>query len=87
MLAVDNFPECPHRIFHLDVLAGFTGKSFRYVERLGQKPLHLAGPLHGQLILVGELFHTQNGNNVLQFFVFLKHLPELHARCDSALHR
>ena len=46
----------------------------RNVERLGQEALHLAGARNRQTILVAELFHAQDGNNILQISVFLQNL-------------
>jgi len=47
------------------------------VERLGQEALDAAGAADGEFILVGELVHTQNRDDVLQFLVLLKDLLHL----------
>ena len=44
------------------------------MEGLRQKALNLSGPRDGDFIFVGQLFDSQNGNNVLKFFIFLKDL-------------
>ena len=44
------------------------------MERLGQKSLDLSCTAHGQLIFLRQLFHAEDGNDILKFFVFLEHL-------------
>ena len=44
---------------------------------LGQKALEFAGPSHGVPVLFTKLVHTQNGDDVLEFAVFLQRLLNL----------
>ena len=44
------------------------------VEGLGQELLQTTGAGHGQLVLLAQLIHTQNGNDVLQRLVLLQDL-------------
>src|SRR5690606_37656243 len=59
------------------VLAGGTGEHFGHVERLRQEALDLTGAGHQLLVGLGQLVHTQDGDDVLQFLVALQHV--LHA--------
>ena len=49
-----------------------ASEDFRHMEGLGQEALDLAGPRHGQLVLLTQLVHAQNGNDVLQVLVVLQ---------------
>ena len=44
------------------------------VERLGHETLGLAGTGHGQLVVLGQLIHTKNGNDILETLVVLEEL-------------
>lgn len=43
-------------------------------EGLGQETLELTGTLDGELISLGQLIHTENGNDILEGLVLLEHL-------------
>lgn len=43
-------------------------------ERLAHEPLHLSGSLDGELVLLGQFVHTQNGDDVLERLVVLEQL-------------
>ena len=47
------------------------------MERLRQEPLDLPGTRYSQLVLLRQLIHTQNSNDVLQVFVVLQQTPDL----------
>ena len=50
-------------------------KARRYLgdtEGLGEEPLNLTGTSYGDLIILGQLIHTENGNNVLEGLVVLR---------------
>ena len=47
------------------------------MEGLGEKTLHLARPLDRELVLVGELFHSENGDDVLEVLITLEDLLDL----------
>lgn len=48
-----------------------------HLEGLGQETLDLAGASHSQFVLLRQLIHTQNGNNILQGFVVLQEESKL----------
>ena len=54
--------------------AGRPGELLGHVEGLGEKPLDLAGARHGELVLVREFVHAEDGDDVLQVLVPLEHL-------------
>ena len=54
------------------VLACAPGEMLRDGERLREETFDLARPLHGQLILIRQLFHPQNGDDVLKILVALE---------------
>ena len=45
-----------------------------HLEGLREEPLDLPGPGDGELVLLRELVHTQNGDDVLQGLVVLEDL-------------
>lgn len=49
-----------------------TGEDLGHLEGLGQETLDLTGTGHSQFVLLRQLIHTQDGNDVLQGFVVLK---------------
>ena len=73
VFAVDNAFEATDGVLQGDVLAGRAGEGFGHEERLGQEALDFTGTRHGVLVFLGQLIHTENGNNVLQLFVALQH--------------
>lgn len=65
---------------HLEAFDGFLeGHEFAlwacehlsHLEGLGEEPLDLSGSGHGQLVVLGQLVHTQDSNDVLQGLVVL----------------
>src|SRR5690606_336314 len=44
----------------------------RHMERLRKKPLNFPCPRNGQLVFLGQLIHSKNGDNVLKGLVTLK---------------
>ena len=52
-------------------------EDLRHMEGLGQEALDLASARHGQLVLLTQLVHAQNGNDVLQVLVVLQGQAEL----------
>lgn len=61
----------------LDILARQARELLRHREGLAEESLQLAGPLHRELILIAQLFHAQNGDDVLQVLVALQHALHL----------
>ena len=70
-------PEALHRLRHWDVDPRHAGEVLRHVEGLGQEFLDLSGPVYRQLVLVGELVHAQDGDDVLELIVPLQHCLDL----------
>lgn len=52
-----------------------SGEDLSNMEGLRQEALDLAGTGNSQLVLLAELIHTQNGNDILQVLVVL-HIQE-----------
>merc|ERR1712061_443580 len=61
-------------LLHRDEFAGVAGEHLGDLERLREEPLDLPGPGDRQLVLLGQLVHTQDGDDVLQRLVVLKDL-------------
>src|SRR4051812_39976513 len=80
VLAVDDLAEGPHGLLDRDVRARRAGERLGDVERLGQEALDLAGALHRDLVLVGELVDAEDRDDVLELAVALEDL--LHPRGD-----
>ena len=51
------------------------------MHRLREETLDLSRALHGELVFVAELVHTEDGDDVLQLAVLLEGL--LHFTCDA----
>ncbi len=64
--------EAADGVLELDVLARGAGEGLGHVERLGEEALDLAGARHDQLVLLGELVHAEDGDDVLQLLVALQ---------------
>ena len=73
-LAVDDRLEALDRLGHRHVLALQAGEHLGDEERLGQEALHLAGPVDGEAVLLGQLVETEDGDDVLQLLVALQRL-------------
>src|SRR3989344_2834846 len=70
-VSLDDFLEAAHGIFTRDILARSSGESFGDVEWLREEALYLSGALHKKLVVVGELFDAENGDDILEVFVAL----------------
>ena len=66
ILAFDQPLETLDGIRELHKLARRPCEDFRHVEGLRQEALDLAGAGHGELVLLGQLVHAKNGNDVLE---------------------
>src|SRR3954471_8605296 len=73
-LAVDDLLEAADSVLDLDVLAGRPGERLGHEERLRQELLDLAGARHRQLVVLAELVHPQDGDDVDQLLVLLQDL-------------
>ena len=77
VLALAQRLERRDRLVDRHVLAREAGELLGHEERLRQEPLDLAGPRHDDLVLLGELVHAEDRDDVLQVLVPLQDL--LHA--------
>ena len=66
-----------------DVLAGRAREDFGDEERLREEALDLAGARDRELVFVGEFFHAEDGDDVLQILVLLE--DGLHAARDLVM--
>ena len=55
-------------------MPGAAGERLGDEEGLREEALHLAGALDGELVLVGELVHAEDGDDVLELLVALEDL-------------
>src|SRR5690554_768334 len=74
ILAVEDALEAADGVLEGHVLAGRPGEHLGHEERLRQEALDLARPRHGQFVLVGELVHAQDRDDVLELLVALQHV-------------
>ncbi|KAH7467054.1 uncharacterized protein KRP23_11379 [Phytophthora ramorum] len=74
VVAGDDVLERRDRVQERHELAGLAREHLSHVERLRHELLHLTGASHGELVVLRELIHTQNGDNVLQTLVVLQQL-------------
>src|SRR5882724_2946702 len=65
VLAVDHFAEALHGVRKLDVPSRLAGELLGDGERLGQEPLDLPGARDDELVLVRELLHAEDRDDVL----------------------
>src|SRR4051794_2522981 len=74
ILAVDHRLERADGVLDLDELAGNAGEHLGDVEGLREETLDLAGAADGQLILLRQLVHAEDGDDVLKRLVALEDL-------------
>lgn len=72
VFTVEDGLETGDGLFERHKLASLTSEHFGNLEGLGKETLDLTCSRHGQLVLFGQLVHTQDGNNILKGFVILK---------------
>merc|ERR1739844_670593 len=63
--------DCP---VNGDKFAGVVGEHLGDLERLGEESLDLPGPGHLDLVLLGQLIHTEDSNDILERLVVLEEL-------------
>ena len=73
-LAVKNHFESPDGIINGNCDSFYSRKLFGYSKRLGEKTLYSACAVYGYPVLLGELFHSKNRDNILEFLVALQYL-------------
>src|SRR5688572_17769399 len=60
------------RFLERHVFSGAAGELSRHEERLRQEALDLAGARHAELVVLAELVHAENRNDVLEILVALQ---------------
>ena len=83
VLAGHQTLEGADRLRQLHVPAGDAGELLGHEEGLGQELLDLPGPLDEDLVLLRQLVHTEDGDDVLQVLVALEDL--LHVAGDGVV--
>ncbi|GAF25605.1 transcriptional regulators [Moorella thermoacetica Y72] len=74
MAALQDLFETANGFLQGHINPGLAGKSLGYVEGLGEETLDLACPGNYEFIFFGQLIHSQDGDNVLKFFITLQYL-------------
>ena len=72
MLPVQDLGKAADGLLELDVDARTPGEDLGHLEGLGEEPLHPAGSLHRQLLVVGQLLLAEDGDDVLEVLVLLQ---------------
>src|SRR5438552_7072240 len=73
-LALDDLLEAGDGVLDLDVLAWRAREGLGHEERLGKELLDLAGARHCDLVVLGELVHPEDSDDVLKLLVLLQDL-------------
>src|SRR5215831_16918016 len=76
-LAADDALEAADGVLQRHDLAVLPGEDLGDIEGLREEPLHLARTVHGELVLLRQLVHAEDRDDVLQLLVTLQH--RLHA--------
>src|SRR5699024_7198096 len=76
-LAVHDGGKALDGVLERDIDAGDAGELFGHVGGLGEEALDLAGPADRFLVLLAQLVHAQDGDDVLQLAVLLEDLLHL----------
>src|SRR3990172_4315222 len=71
-LAVEDLAEAADGVFDGDVAALAAGEDLGDEHRLREEALDAAGPGDGELVLFGELFRAEDGDDVLEVSVALE---------------
>ena len=79
--AVEHFGERCDRVFELDVLAFAARELLGHEERLREETFETTSTTDDGLIVIRELFDTQNRDDVLQIAIALQRF--LHATRDA----
>src|SRR5574342_362899 len=70
--ALHDLLEALDRVGELNIAPRLAGKRLGHAERLREEALDPAGARHGELVLVGELLHAEDGDDVLEILVALE---------------
>merc|ERR1739844_291380 len=74
VLAGQDGLEARDGLVNGDKFAGVVGENLSDLERLGEESLDLPGPGHLDLVLLGQLVHTEDSNDILERLVVLEQL-------------
>src|SRR3990167_2921949 len=74
VVTVEDAFEASNGVFQGNVFTRSTGEDFSHEERLRQETLDLTSTVYQLLVGFRQLVHTQDRNDVLQFFVTLQHV-------------
>src|SRR3989338_3179443 len=77
VLANQNFTKTSDSFFAFYIGPLHAGKLFGDKEWLAQKLLNFSRTLNGEFVDIGQFFHAENGNNILQIFISLQYLLDL----------
>ena len=77
--AIKNHVESAYYLLDGNHHSRYAGKLFGYGEGLAEETLYASCTVYNQTVIVRKFVHTENGNDILQFLIFLKNL--LHALC------
>jgi peptide chain release factor 1 len=77
VLALEDLGESADGLGDRHVDARRSCELFGHVERLGEEALDAPRPVHGELVLVGELVDAEDGDDVLELLVALERLLDL----------
>src|SRR5262249_2800941 len=76
-LALEDLVEAAHGVLARAEDALHAGERGRDVERLAHELLDLAGARDRELVVLGQLIHAENGNDVLKVLVALQDALDL----------
>ena len=74
MLTVEDLLEGSDGVLQRHKLALVTGEDLRDLEGLRHETLDLAGTFDSELVLLRQLVHSENSNDILEGLVVLKDL-------------
>src|SRR5260370_31333766 len=80
VLALEDLGEAAHRVFDLHVLAFTSRETLRDEVGLRQESLDLAGARHRLLVVLGQLLHAADRDDVLEVLVALHHFLDALSR-------
>lgn len=72
VLAIEDSLESLEGVLQVDELTLHVGENLSDLERLGQETLDLTGTVHSELVILRQLIHTQDSNNILKILVGLQ---------------
>ena len=71
--AVENTFEATNSICQVDVNPWLASKDLGNVHWLREELSHFTRTINRQLVFFRQLIHTQNRDNIFQFFILLQH--------------